>query len=301
MVLTDTLPANVTFVSAVPSQGICNQASGTVTCTLGSINSGASATVTITAKPTLAAGGTTITNSATVTSGVTDPDNGNNTSNQSTTVGSILVADISVSKSDAPDPVVAGNIVIYTVTVTNNGPSQATGVVMIDTLPANVTFGSASSSQGSCSEASGTVTCSLGTINNGANASVTITVIPTLTAGGTTITNTAIAASGVNDLSLLNNAISESTTVNEAVTAPPAEEPVITATPFPEVTVVDPENINAPLPERETLAVVQPTTPATIELHGQGIKLSFPAPVQQTTFLTRLKVVEPVSLAGTAS
>ena len=63
--LTDTLPAGVTFDSATPSQGTLLQSSGTVTCHLGTIASGANATVSI--KVTPQAQGS-ITNQASVTS-----------------------------------------------------------------------------------------------------------------------------------------------------------------------------------------------------------------------------------------
>ena len=60
-------------------------------------------------------------------------------------------ADLSLTKSDAPDPVLAGQLLTYTLTVAQRGPSSATGVTVTDTLPAGVTFDSATSSQGSCS------------------------------------------------------------------------------------------------------------------------------------------------------
>ncbi len=68
-------------------------------------------------------------------------------------------SDLSVTKTDSPDPVTVGNNLTYTVTITNNGPGGATGVVLTDTLPVGVTFVSATPSQGSCGEASGVVTC----------------------------------------------------------------------------------------------------------------------------------------------
>ena len=52
----------------------------------------------------------------------------------------ILIADLQVLKTDSPDPVLVGNNVLYTVTVENNGPDDATGVILTDTLPADVTF-----------------------------------------------------------------------------------------------------------------------------------------------------------------
>lgn len=73
--VTDTIPAGSTFVSATASQGTCSQAAGVVTCNLGSLASGASATITLVA--TMTAGGSN-TNTATVTSSTIDPDTANN-------------------------------------------------------------------------------------------------------------------------------------------------------------------------------------------------------------------------------
>ena len=49
-------------------------------------------------------------------------------------------ADLALTKAASPDPVLAGNKLTYTLTITNSGPSAATGVTLIDTLPAGVTF-----------------------------------------------------------------------------------------------------------------------------------------------------------------
>jgi hypothetical protein len=84
VVLTDTLPASVTFVSAVPSQGgPCTQTAGVVTCPLGTLTAGGSATVTIVATPTTPG---TITNTASAASVVDDPDPADNTATALTTV-----------------------------------------------------------------------------------------------------------------------------------------------------------------------------------------------------------------------
>jgi uncharacterized repeat protein (TIGR01451 family) len=120
-------------------------------------------------------------------------------------------ADLAVTKTDSPDPVAVGSTLTYTVNVTNNGPADATGVTLTDTLPAGVTFVSATPSQGSCTHSGGTVTCPLGTLANGAMASVTITVTPTATG---ILTNTASVTSATPDPQADNNSASASTGVD---------------------------------------------------------------------------------------
>ena len=75
VVVTDVLPAGVTFVSAVASQGSATHLLGTVTGSLGPLVSGGSATITIVVTTTAAA---SLTNAASVTSATTDPVPGNN-------------------------------------------------------------------------------------------------------------------------------------------------------------------------------------------------------------------------------
>ena len=88
-------------------------------------------------------------------------------------------ADLEVMADD-PDPVLVGATLTYTIVVTNYGPSTSTAE-LTDTLPASVTFVSATSTAGSCGESEGTVTCSLGVLDSGSSATTTIEVIPTAT------------------------------------------------------------------------------------------------------------------------
>jgi uncharacterized repeat protein (TIGR01451 family) len=84
-----------------------------------------------------------------------------------------------VTKNDSADPVVRGSQFTYTVQVRNLGAgatADATNVTVVDTLPAQVDFVSATPSAGTCQQAAGAVTCSLGQVNAGATATVTIVV-----------------------------------------------------------------------------------------------------------------------------
>ncbi|MFW6135667.1 MAG: hypothetical protein ACOC7N_02470, partial [Chloroflexota bacterium] len=130
VVLTDTLPDEVAYGSAT---GECayDLASHMVTCTVsptGTDSLSATVDIYVTVDPSTRG---TITNTVAV-SGDTDI--------ELTTV--YAEADLAVSKSDDPDPVTAGEALTYTVSVTNNGPSDATGVTVTDTLPTDVNYDS---------------------------------------------------------------------------------------------------------------------------------------------------------------
>ena len=122
-------------------------------------------------------------------------------------------ADLIITQVDSADPVNPGGTLTYTITVTNNGPDNATNVVATDTLPAGVTLVSTSG----CSEdPAGAPTCTLGDIAASSSAQYTITV--TIDAGASgVIMNTASVASDTMDPNAANNSSSENTTVN----APP--------------------------------------------------------------------------------
>jgi uncharacterized repeat protein (TIGR01451 family) len=89
------------------------------------------------------------------------------------------MADLQVTKEvqgDASAPVGPGDTITYTLVISNSGPDAATGVVVTDTLPPEVTFVSADTTQGSCTEQEGTVLCDLGAIDAGAAVTVTFVV-----------------------------------------------------------------------------------------------------------------------------
>ncbi|MGB5577945.1 MAG: choice-of-anchor Q domain-containing protein, partial [Woeseiaceae bacterium] len=208
--LTDTLPAGVIFVSATPSSGTCSEAGGVVDCSFaGAIANGASENVVIVVTAPAVPG--LMTNNASVSTARIDPNVGNDSASVDTEVTIIGDADLSLSQSDSPDPVNVNQPLSYSLVVDNLGPDDATDVVLVDTLPASVTFQSAISSQGSCSEAGGTVTCTLGLIAGGADATVDIIVTAPPSAG--TITNNASVSTSANDSDPADDNASEDTTV----------------------------------------------------------------------------------------
>ena len=170
-VLTDTVPAGAELVSATASQGGCTGATP-VTCTLGALTSGQSVTVSVTVHILPSATGKLV-DTATVSSPTPDPMLSNNSAMATTTV--TAQADLALTKAVSPTQVEVGQDFTYTLTVTNRGPSPATGVTVTDALPAGVTVGTVVASQGSCALAGATVTCALGTVAANAAATVTIT------------------------------------------------------------------------------------------------------------------------------
>ncbi len=86
------------------------------------------------------------------------------------------LVDLAVVKSATPQTVSAGDQLTYLITVSNNGPGEATGVVVTDSLPAGVTWVSTTPSQGPGCSAPSDVTCELGAIVNGGSATIQIVV-----------------------------------------------------------------------------------------------------------------------------
>jgi uncharacterized repeat protein (TIGR01451 family) len=170
--VTDAVPSGTDFESASASQGSCTQAGGTMTCDLGSLASGANTTVTLTLTANQVG---TVSNTASVTGDQEDPNGGNNSDTETTTVSGVP-ADLSITKSAQAGSVRLGEQIVYTITVVNAGPGEATDVQVTDPVPALTSFVSASTTRGSCSESGGTVTCDLGDFANGGRATITLNV-----------------------------------------------------------------------------------------------------------------------------
>jgi large repetitive protein len=113
-------------------------------------------------------------NSATATGTESDPNPGNNTDSIGNGGSTAPVGvDVGIVKSANVTSVTVGQVFNYTLLVTNHGPGTATGVTVTDPLPANFALIHASTTQGSCSGTT-TVICTLGTLANGASATITL-------------------------------------------------------------------------------------------------------------------------------
>jgi uncharacterized repeat protein (TIGR01451 family) len=226
--VTDTLPAGVTFVSAAGTGWTCNQAAGVITCTRASLAVGAAPAITIVVTPTAVG---MITNNVTAMAAESDPDNTNNSAMATTTVNAS--ADLSIMKTDAPDPAIVNANLTYTITVNNAaGGSPATMLTMTDVLPANTTFQSLASPAGwTCMTPAvgmnGTVTCTNPNLASGAAAAVFTLVVRPTAAGN--LSNTATIASATADPDNTNNSRTATTTVNLVA---PATDFSLTATPI---------------------------------------------------------------------
>jgi uncharacterized repeat protein (TIGR01451 family) len=205
--LTDTLPASVGFVSV--SSG-CSRSGSTVTCALGTLPKGGIATILLTVRPT-AMGAVGI--KATVSAAELDPNPANNTSTTVTTVQPIPTgqADVSVKKT-GPSAASLGQRLDYTLTVKNNGPAAATGVMLKDTLPAGLLLLSKSPA---CAASGSTVSCALGSLNSGASTTVTISANVD-NPPGAQVSNIATVRSNQTDPTSANNTSTVSTTINKS-------------------------------------------------------------------------------------
>ena len=185
-----------------------------MTCDIGSLPGGGTATITITVSVDAAvAEGTIITNTAQVAGDQADPDLANDEATEQTEV--VVQADLILTKTDWPDPVLAGNTVTYTLTVQNNGPLDATGVLLTDTLPAETSFAWASVG---CIGVGYTVTCDIGDVPSGSSDTVTIAAkVADSTAPGTDLTNSATVTGDQPDPEPADNTATAITTVS----APP--------------------------------------------------------------------------------
>ena len=130
-------------------------------------------------------------------------------------------ADMAVTIS-APSTVTLGASVLYTITVTNNGPANATGVTMSDPVPVAGLqpigiSGPSCETQLNVGTEQYTVFCNVGTLASGASVTITYSVTPTATG---TLTNTATVAATQTDPNTSNNSSTVNTVVGTVTSGP---------------------------------------------------------------------------------
>ena len=217
-----TIPPNETFQSiTAPAGWTCTTpavgSAGNISCTDGSslaVAAPASFTVVLGVNSNTASG-TYISDTATASASNVVPSLTTNSATATVLVASANSADVAIAKIGTPNPVSQGGTLIYTLTVTNNGPATATNVTATDILPSSVTYLSVTPpAGGACSEAGGTVTCQLGSMTNGMTA--TITILTIAATQGSNIQNTATVTASETDPNPGNNTVVQTETITAA-------------------------------------------------------------------------------------
>jgi uncharacterized repeat protein (TIGR01451 family) len=206
----DTLPANAT-VGSVP--GGCTSGGNTLTCTVAILPVNVPAILSLTVLAPPAAG--LIVNTAFITATVVDTNSINNTAVVTTRVTPI--ADLSIAKSATPNPVWPGHTIMYTVVVSNSGPSIAANVTLTENVPVSTTFQSIAAPAGwNCTTPSvggtGNIICTNSSLAVGTPATFIVAVqVDAGTPSGAVIANTATVSSDTADPTTPNTATAATT------------------------------------------------------------------------------------------
>jgi uncharacterized repeat protein (TIGR01451 family) len=166
--LTLTPPAGTT----APASGNCAQVGAGLQCNLGAIrlNQSVDTTMTLVSGSTPAAG----TLAATVAAHEPDPALANNST--SAAIATRRIANLGVTLAASAATVDRGTALELTATATNTGPNASTAASVVVTLGSGLTYRSSSATQGACAENAGVVTCALGLLNSGSQATVRVDV-----------------------------------------------------------------------------------------------------------------------------
>ena len=183
----DNIPDGIRVISAtvngntvtIPASASDTTASNPddITFAVGNLATGVSNTTIIIVAAILPSSTAALVNSAVISTtdtATTETPTNNNAASVTTTL--TQQNDVGITKS-GPTSTVAGGTITYTMNVTNNGPSTATSVSVVDTLPTGAVFVSGSSLIG---------TTAAGTVASGTNNSANVT-IPTLAPGETAV------------------------------------------------------------------------------------------------------------------
>jgi len=169
VVLTDSISdGNLALSALTTSQGSCTPTPGNITCAIGAINSGAKVNISFVLTMGPSEG---VSNGFSVSADTPDLNGDNNGLGLTVNVNP---ADLAVSQNATPTTALVGSQVMFTISVKNNGPIQATNIVLSDVVPASATLGTVQASQGTCAAPmTGAMSCTLGTLAASASATIT--------------------------------------------------------------------------------------------------------------------------------
>jgi uncharacterized repeat protein (TIGR01451 family) len=171
--LTDTLPLSVTLSSIIaPTQGNCSPQQNQIACELGTLESKQSVSTTLVVIVDPAARGT-LTNAVIVSTAEEETTLINNSDRVTTTIAS--QADLKLSKIAKRSWVQAGKPLTYTLSISNKGASDATFIMLTDTLPLSLIATSFTSKQGDCDTS--TLSCQFNHLASGETLSATLRVM----------------------------------------------------------------------------------------------------------------------------
>lgn len=178
----NTFQGDVTLESSNPSQGTYNAGNGV--WSVGTLQPGQSATLTLTTTVNFGAAGENLTTSATIAAAQTDPLPGNNASNSLAVVNDNGFVDLGVSISSPGNPAEGEEVDIF-VTISNSAlGGTATGVLVEPIVPDSESANFVSSSSESFSPGQGWF---VGDLAPGQSAQLTVTVQAALLSGGTLV------------------------------------------------------------------------------------------------------------------
>jgi uncharacterized repeat protein (TIGR01451 family) len=170
VVVYEDLPQNVTYVSSSTNQGSYDSSSGN--WTIGNVTNGAGAKLTITVTVNMGTGALGIDN--VVAMAYADQPDSNLNNNDATASVKVNGADLGLTNGEDNTSPSVGDTVTFTVTLTNNGPLDDTGIIVTDIVPAGLTYSSSVADQGTYNATTGIWT--VGSVANTGTATLTLKV-----------------------------------------------------------------------------------------------------------------------------
>ncbi len=230
-----TVPANATFVPGDSTSGCTQAAAGQpVICAGGDIPAGGNAVFSLVFTANNVGQLMAMTGA---TSDQTDAAPGDNSTSSTTDVIAATGADMSVTITDTPDPVVNGETLTYTSTITNNGPQTATSPTMSIVLAQGLNNITATPDSGNCTVTGNVVACTFDSMPSGSSIPVTITATVDSQGGAALVSSAMVDASQddaneANDTATVSTVVASGAGADMGVTITSAPNPVLSGQPL---------------------------------------------------------------------